>query len=60
MRALLAADHRYRASLERAEALRVERNRLLREAVAEGITPSQIARDLGVTRARVAQILEKP
>ena len=59
-RKLLAADRRYRASLAKTESLRIARNDLLREHVGSGDTPSEIARALGVTRARVAQILEKP
>lgn len=60
MRDLLAADLRYRAAIERTEKARQERNALIRAAVEEGFTPSQVARTLGVTRARVAQILDKP
>lgn len=47
----LAADN--------AEKLRDERNAAIRLLVAEGMRVSDVARALNVTRARIAQIVEK-
>ena len=42
-----------------AEKLRDERNAAIRLLVAEGMRVSDVARALNVTRARIAQIVEK-
>lgn len=53
----LAAEKSYRASVEKSEALRRERNRLIREAVKAGIPQNEIAAKLGLTSGRINQII---
>lgn len=55
---LVALDHKYQRAAKRAEAIRVERNALIRELAADGIRLSELARTLDVTRARIAQIVD--
>ena len=54
--ALDRAEGRFRLEMELVEASRRERNRLVREAVAEGWTHRQVAESTGLSRARVGQI----
>lgn len=58
-RSLVAAETAYRKAAERAEVMRVRRNQLVREAVEGGERPADIARALGLTRARVTQIAQQ-
>lgn len=53
---LRKAEAAYKAASRRAEAKREERNRLVREALAEGWTHAQIAEATGLTRGRVGQL----
>ena len=53
------ADKRFQKASDEAEALRQERNNLIRAAVAEGVTMTDIARAIGCSRARVSQIMER-
>lgn len=53
---LAEAEAAYRAAYAEAERLRKERNRLLREALQAGARPVDLARQTGLTRARIAQI----
>ena len=57
LRRLRALEKRYRKAAERAERLRAERNAGIREAVENGERQSEIARELELTRGRIAQIL---
>lgn len=50
---------RFQKASDEAEALRQERNNLIRAAVAEGVTMTDIARAIGCSRARVSQIMER-
>lgn len=52
------ADKRFQQASSDAEALRQERNNLIRAAVADGLTMTEVARAIGVSRARVAQIVD--
>lgn len=58
MRSLIAAERAYRKSAGRTEALRLERNEQIREAIAAGHTQADIARATGLTTARVNQIVK--
>lgn len=53
---LAEAEAAYRAAHAEAERLRLERNRLLREALQAGARPVDLARETGLTRGRIAQI----
>jgi DNA-directed RNA polymerase specialized sigma24 family protein len=53
---LQEAEAAYRAAFARAEELRQKRNRLVREAIAEGWTHARIAEATGLTRGRVNQL----
>jgi DNA-binding NarL/FixJ family response regulator len=53
---LRKAEARYKRASLRAEEAREERNRLVREALAEGWTHARIAEETGLTRGRVGQI----
>jgi DNA-binding NarL/FixJ family response regulator len=53
---LRKAEHRYKLAVLKSESAREERNRLVREALAEGWTHAQIAEATGLTRGRVGQI----
>ncbi len=57
LRRLRALEKRYRKAAERAERLRAERNAGIREAVENGSRQAEIARELDLTRGRIAQIL---
>ncbi len=57
MRDLIRKERQYRASADKTEVLRRERNALILAAVKAGARPSDVADAIGVTRARVAQIL---
>jgi len=57
LRRLRALEKRYRKAAERAERLRAERNAGIREAVQNGERQAEIARELELTRGRIAQIL---
>lgn len=50
------AEARYQRAFRRAEHAREERNRLVRQALAEGWTHAQIAAATGLTRGRVGQL----
>ena len=52
-------DKRYQKVREETEELRLLRNRAIIAAVAGGVSPSDLARELGITRGRVWQILER-
>ena len=56
MKQLIAAESTYRKAAQRAEQARQHRNQLVREALANGERPADIARAIGVTRARITQI----
>lgn len=53
---LRKAEARYQRAVGRSETARQERNRLVREAVADGWTHSRVAEATGLTRGRVNQI----
>jgi DNA-binding NarL/FixJ family response regulator len=53
---LRKAEARYKRASLRAEEAREERNRFVREALAEGWTHARIAEETGLTRGRVGQI----
>lgn len=55
---LAEAEAAYRAAYAEAERLRKLRNRLLREALADGTRPVDLARQTGLTRGRIAQITQ--
>ena len=57
LRRLKALEKRSRQAAERAERLRAERNQAIREAADDGKRQAEIARELGLTRGRIAQIL---
>lgn len=50
------AEARYRRACQRAEALRLERNAMVLEALNAGWTHAQIAKATGLTRGRVGQL----
>ena len=58
--ALKRLDQRYQRQAVKSERLRSERNVAIRELVDSGVRMSDIARTLGVTRARIAQIYNQP
>jgi len=53
---LAALERRYRASVAKTEALRVERNEAIVAAVKAGTSQADIARALNLTTSRVAQL----
>lgn len=53
------AEHGYRFSVEMVEDARVERNRLVREAIAQGWTHAQVAAATELSRARVGQLASR-
>lgn len=53
---LARAESRYQKAFQRAEAERELRNAAVRQALAEGMRPADIARATGLTRARIAQL----
>lgn len=53
------ADKRFQQASSDAEALRQERNDLIRAAVANGASMTDIARAIGCSRARIAQIVDQ-
>jgi DNA-binding NarL/FixJ family response regulator len=53
---LRKAEARYQRASRRSEEAREERNRVVREALAEGWTHAQIAEATGMSRARVGQL----
>lgn len=57
LRRLKALEKRYRQAAARAERLRAERNQGIRDAINEGHRQAEIARELELTRGRIAQIL---
>jgi DNA-directed RNA polymerase specialized sigma subunit len=50
------AEARYQRAFAYSEAAREDRNRLVREALAEGWTHAKIAEVTGLSRGRVSQI----
>lgn len=52
-------EKKYRVAKEKADALAEERNRAVVEAVRSGRKPAEVAREIGVTRGRVWQIIER-
>jgi hypothetical protein len=56
---LCKAEARYQRASRRAEELRLERNQLVREALAEGWTHARIAEATGLTRGRIGQIAQR-
>lgn len=52
-------EKKYRVAKEKADALAEERNRAVVEAVRSGRKPAEVAREIGVTRGRIWQILER-
>ena len=58
LRDLHKAEVQYRSAQSRADLLRLERNRLIRLAIAAGWTHAQIAETTGLTRGRVGQLAE--
>jgi len=55
---LKKAEAAHRAAFRRSEQKREARNELVRQALAQGWKPAHIAREMGITRARVGQIGE--
>lgn len=55
-RQLVAAEADYRKARSAVDAKRQRRNELVKEAIAAGMTHTQIAELTGLTRGRVAQI----
>lgn len=53
-------DEQYRNHQEKSEELRLERNDAIRQLVDQGVRMSTIAKAIGVTRARIAQIYDQP
>jgi transcriptional regulator with XRE-family HTH domain len=53
---LRKAEARYQRAASRAEEARIERNRLIIEALAAGWTHARIAEAIGMSRGRVSQI----
>lgn len=53
------AHKRFQQASDDAEALRQERNDLIRAAVANGASMTDIARAIGCSRARIAQIVDQ-
>lgn len=60
LKELAALDRRYQRQAVKSEQLRTQRNEAIRQLVDKGVRMSDIAKALGVTRARVAQIYEQP
>ena len=58
--ALKRLDQRYQRQAVKSERLRSERNAAIRQLVNDGTRMSDIAKTLGVTRARIAQIYNQP
>lgn len=56
---LVDLHRRYEASLEAAEALRIQRDRLVLKLTDDRHTRRQLADALGVTRGRVQQIVDR-
>jgi hypothetical protein len=56
---LRKAEARYQRAFARAEEAREERNRLVREAAADGWTDARIAEALGVSRTRAGKLAER-
>jgi|688.fasta_scaffold136609_1 hypothetical protein len=50
-------EERYRAARDEAESLREARNEAIRKAVQEGAKQTEIAKETGLTRGRIAQIV---
>lgn len=59
LEAIKAADDRFQVAAQAAETVREERNNRIRLAVQDGVSMTEIARAIGVSRARVAQIVER-
>jgi transposase-like protein len=57
---LARLDRKYQEQAVKSERLRAKRNEAIRQLVDDGVRMSDIAKALGVTRARVAQIYEQP
>ncbi len=57
---LARLDRKYQEQAVKSEKLRAKRNEAIRQLVDDGVRMSAIAKALGVTRARVAQIYEQP
>jgi len=57
--AVTEADKRFQDAAATSESLRQERNNLIRAAVADGVSMTEIARALGCSRARIAQIVKR-
>lgn len=56
---LLLVEQDYREAVQRAEALRVLRNELVRHALAAGWTHARIAEATGLTRGRIGQLAQQ-
>jgi CRP-like cAMP-binding protein len=54
--AIRKAEARYQRAFRRSEEAREERNRLVREALAQGWTHARIAEATGLSRGRISQI----
>jgi hypothetical protein len=54
------AEDRFRFEVELFESTRMERNRLVRQAIEDGWTHAQVAAATGLSRARVGQIAHNP
>lgn len=55
---LAAAERRYQRAAQRAETEREQRNAIVRQALAEGMRPVDVAHATGLTRARIAQLVK--
>lgn len=60
LEALKRLDEQYRREAGKSEVLRLRRNAAIRQLVDQGVRMSDIAKALGVTRARIAQIYDQP
>lgn len=50
-------EKEYRAARDEAESLREQRNQEIRKAVKAGAKQAELARETGLTRGRIAQII---
>lgn len=59
LKAVKAADRRYQAASDKAHQAAQERTEAIRAAVRAGVSMAEIGRTLGISRARVAQIVHR-